>query len=509
MSKLYIFAIGGTGSRVLKSLTMLLASGFRANTERIIPMIIDTDTDNGDLELCRKIVRNYQKINNKIYKDLSSEKFPTNFFRTYIEIPKELNISGRNYGTLLEMIDYNGLSAKNFKSTKELIDTLFSSANKEMNLEKGFMGTPNVGSIVLKDVVDTQGFREFTQEFKQGDRIFIVGSIFGGTGAAGFPLLLNILRDPQSGLNNAEYINNAVIGGISILPYFEVDVEKYNNGESAINSNTFITKTKAALSYYNKYIIHNINALFYLGDSRKSNYENNDGGIDQKNPASFIEFAAALSILRFLDYDKAAIRVSELQNRIRFFEFGIETDELTINLKHLGQINDELLKQLITFMYFSLYFTNYLGNSLKDNKITWINSLETPGNYDQSDMVQSIRSFLEKYFYRWVFELQQKCHSRQFIPFNLTFNNIPDFLNNAEIPVKLTPINNSLFNLVNDIPAMDNSNFLSKDRIAFDQILNEIVDKINSDNAVQNFELRFIQLLQSGIAKIYLERFKN
>ena len=37
--KLYLFAIGGTGSRVLKSLTMLLASGIKVNTEKIIPMI--------------------------------------------------------------------------------------------------------------------------------------------------------------------------------------------------------------------------------------------------------------------------------------------------------------------------------------------------------------------------------------------------------------------------------------------------------------------------------------
>lgn len=48
MSKLYVFAIGGSGSRVLRSLTMLLSSGVHTDYE-IVPMIVDPDQSNGDL----------------------------------------------------------------------------------------------------------------------------------------------------------------------------------------------------------------------------------------------------------------------------------------------------------------------------------------------------------------------------------------------------------------------------------------------------------------------------
>ena len=41
MSKIYIFGIGGTGSRVIKSLTMLLASGVQMDSDAIVPIIID------------------------------------------------------------------------------------------------------------------------------------------------------------------------------------------------------------------------------------------------------------------------------------------------------------------------------------------------------------------------------------------------------------------------------------------------------------------------------------
>ena len=41
MSKCYVFAIGGTGSRVLRALTMLLAGNVKIDTEEIVPIIFD------------------------------------------------------------------------------------------------------------------------------------------------------------------------------------------------------------------------------------------------------------------------------------------------------------------------------------------------------------------------------------------------------------------------------------------------------------------------------------
>ena len=41
--KLYIFGIGGTGSRVIKSLVMLAASGVKIEANAIVPIIVDPD----------------------------------------------------------------------------------------------------------------------------------------------------------------------------------------------------------------------------------------------------------------------------------------------------------------------------------------------------------------------------------------------------------------------------------------------------------------------------------
>ena len=66
MSRLFIFAIGGTGSRVVKSLAMLLASGVKINAREIIPIIIDPDSTNGDMQRTVDILKHYRRINKKI-----------------------------------------------------------------------------------------------------------------------------------------------------------------------------------------------------------------------------------------------------------------------------------------------------------------------------------------------------------------------------------------------------------------------------------------------------------
>ena len=59
MSKLFVFGIGGTGSRVLKSLTMLLMAGVKTNVDEIIPIVIDKDETNGDMVKTKRLIETY------------------------------------------------------------------------------------------------------------------------------------------------------------------------------------------------------------------------------------------------------------------------------------------------------------------------------------------------------------------------------------------------------------------------------------------------------------------
>ena len=66
MAKTFIFAIGGTGSRVLRSLTMLMASGVKGMTEDICPIIIDYDLHNGDKDRAITCMKKYSEIQNLV-----------------------------------------------------------------------------------------------------------------------------------------------------------------------------------------------------------------------------------------------------------------------------------------------------------------------------------------------------------------------------------------------------------------------------------------------------------
>lgn len=89
MAKLFLFAIGGTGSRVVKALTMLLASGVELrNVDRVVPIIIDPDTSNGDLTRTVDLLKTYKEIREKTFSEESG------FFKTKISSLDELGDGG-------------------------------------------------------------------------------------------------------------------------------------------------------------------------------------------------------------------------------------------------------------------------------------------------------------------------------------------------------------------------------------------------------------------------------
>jgi hypothetical protein len=67
MAKIFIFGIGGTGSRVLKALAMLFAAGCRLPNgfDTVVPVIIDPDIANGDFDRTKDILRLYQEVRMK------------------------------------------------------------------------------------------------------------------------------------------------------------------------------------------------------------------------------------------------------------------------------------------------------------------------------------------------------------------------------------------------------------------------------------------------------------
>ena len=247
MAKLYVFGIGGTGSRTLRALTMLLASGVECKFDTVVPVIIDPDTSAADMSRTVDAMTRYMAIRKSLNFNSANEN---RFFKTEICPIQDmdtfkLTLENTENVTFRDYMRTNQMDAP----SKALINMLFSQANLDSDMVVGFKGNPNIGSVVLNQFSTSDAYKAFSNNFEEEDRIFIISSIFGGTGASGFPLLLKTLRNDKTS-QHWNYIQKAKIGAVTVLPYFSVE----QDDDSGVDSSTFYSKTKSALAYYDRNI---------------------------------------------------------------------------------------------------------------------------------------------------------------------------------------------------------------------------------------------------------------
>lgn len=491
MGRLFLFGIGGTGSRVIRSLTMLLASGVEIKAEAVIPIIIDPDLANGDTNRTISAIKEYQIIREPL-------SFTQNtFFKAEIQALSELKSDGEvakteNYGFKFSLdgvenqrfdqfINYHGLDKEN----QALVDLLFSKKNLESHMQVGFKGNPNIGSVVLNQFKDSQYFRQFASMFKADDRIFIISSIFGGTGAAGFPLLLNNLRNADDNLSNHGFLRNAKIGAVTVMPYFGVKPDS----EKEIDKNTFISKTKAALSYYSRNITgaNKINALYYIGDKTQSDYENNEGAEDQKNDAHFVEFASALAIIDFMELPDAAL--ANNGGRVVqpvYKEFGVNENSRKLFFNQLGEKTVRLVrKPLLQFCLLTLYVEQRIQESIGKQPWSLDGNVNIPESFLSDYFYSSLYNFTIRYS-EWLKELDR--NDVAFSPFNTAVQS------------------NNVFSCLNG-HAITNSIFggLKKDNFELiDSELNRFEKKADASNS----EAKFMSMFSMATKEVIRNKYK-
>lgn len=410
MSKLYIFGIGGTGSRVLKSLTMLLASGVKIDADEIVPIIVDTDVTAGDLTRTVELMRSY----NKVYEQLKQTGNCRNqFFHTRINLDVLPNVNLTLSNTQnVKFKDFIGLSMMTKSGHEDanyaLASMLFSQKNLESDMVQGFKGNPNIGSVALNQFQSSPEFQSIVSSFQQGDRIFIISSIFGGTGASGFPLLIKNLRAADNKLAGHQYVRDAKIGALSVLPYFSLKADS----QSEIDSSTFYSKTKAALTYYDRNMTE-ADVMYYIADNKTKQYDNVEGGFNQRNDAHFIELAGALAIVDFMDSDIPANQSGQTRSTI-YKEFGVKEDRDSLIFGDLSdQTNRQIRKPLTQFFLLAKYMTHQIKASRKQ---PWAVDLLFDDNFFNSGFYENLSAVI-KNLLEWYKELED--NNRGFSPFVL------------------------------------------------------------------------------------------
>ena len=323
MERLFIFAIGGTGARVLRSFTMLLASGQDSLKDYdVYPIILDYDSENGDTAIATNCIETYNRIHNIAWKDKDMVK-EAGFFKSNLCQLKDDSLNGgssfqmvyapKGNNVFKKYIGYDTLGKDETNSdrlgqeidttyTRMLLESLYNtdsaSDDSEMNLKMdvGFKGNPNIGSVVFHDI-DSEcfEFKAFLERLSANDKVVVVGSLFGGTGSSGVPEIIRKIREKNGEIH---------IGAILVMPYFAPE----SKDGGTIRHDIFNSKTKAAINYYEGSGLISfdlkkkgkIDCAYFIGDPKPTLLPYCDGGGDQRNPANICEFISALSIIHFV-----------------------------------------------------------------------------------------------------------------------------------------------------------------------------------------------------------------
>ena len=425
--KLFLFGIGGTGARVLRSLTMLLAAGAKTPADlTIVPILLDMDMQNGDTDRALRGVDLYRTIRTGAYRDATAQAAQTEkqtFFGTPMQPLGTLQADNaqekigdsvlpkltEHQGTFEEFLNVSSMDDTDREFLKLLYDNSAKPTNAELklNLSVGFKGNPNIGSVVFNALEDSPVYKYFISAFNDAtDRIFVVSSIFGGTGSAGFPQLVKLLQDGSQKVP----IRNARKGAVTVMPYFALE----ENSQSSIDQNRFMSKTKAALSYYQQQI--NLDALYYIGDRPGAKlYANVEGGAKQTNNAHVVEMLAAEAVLDF-----ARKSLDELSDTKRYFEYGLKRNDRKLDLAHFYESTyQNLLEPLLRFAYATKFALDFVPEHLGE---AFAKNLGLPQTYGNDTFFIALKNFMANQFKPWLAEMGENDRSFQMVNMEADFN---------------------------------------------------------------------------------------
>lgn len=316
--KYYIIGIGGSGHRCIEAFTHISAAGL-VNCNEINMMFVDSDSGNGNfVERTKKTLEDYINVNsflNNTETLFNTKLSPIGGINNCLWSPVDGNLESNNMEdskkTLNNIFKYNTMN----REEKIVFDFLYTDREKNKALVEGFYGHPSIGSLMMAYGLDFNAepwctfINNLKSDVKNDEvRVFLIASIFGGTGASGLPTISNYLTEK---INN----QNLKIGGFLLLPYFRFDSSKFDEVDKGLcpDSGNFMGKTKAALYFYDNqdYCNKYFKRIYVMGDSYEEYTEVTPalGNLEQKNKPHIIELMVGFAASHFfnetdIDLDK-------------------------------------------------------------------------------------------------------------------------------------------------------------------------------------------------------------
>lgn len=370
----FLIGIGGTGARCVESFLHMAAAGLGPGEFRV--GLVDQDASNGNVARTRKTLDRYISLRRTLRREGRDRLAPQSAF-----LAAAADRIGDTVWTprlpdgeqTLDIFLQRG-RMQDQPELRSLLDSLYSPDELAMPLRQGYRGRPSIGAAVLaataaEDDVFWVDLVNRLREAPTGARVFFVGSIFGGTGAAGFPTLARLLRRHPD-LTDRTGIS---IGGALMLPYFLYRRPGTDDGQLRAYSDVFVKNTEGALKYYNEFFAAHTtyDSLYVVGASRPIVLPYmDDGGAEQINPPMGPELYAALAAMRHFTIDR--IEGRNLYHCARANAAALTWDDLTPITDEMAPESpggrDHIRRSLIGHLRFCILFNRVYRPALSEHR---------------------------------------------------------------------------------------------------------------------------------------------
>jgi len=335
--QLFVIGIGGTGMRCLEAFIHTCAMGMYDDTEINI-LALDTDLENGNFHRFQELLEEcYMRIKgvNKNHYSLSGT-----FFSSKINFYKFCP----DYSDTAKSGKYSSLTNYSYHSDqeKQLANLLLTENVREFDLKHGYRAQTHLGSILMyHSILDevqknvNGSLRKYIQAIFDASesaptKVFVLGSVFGGTGASSIPVIPKAFNAAMNIIEPGKSLSKAFFGATLLSSYFRFsapDDSQRSKQKVIASAKNFALNSQVAMMFYNedKTVKTTYQKFYMLGTSnndfetKQSGGEVVTGGAAQKNDSHYIELLAAFAAYDF--FNTPVVKLEEIKSQKREVQY--------------------------------------------------------------------------------------------------------------------------------------------------------------------------------------------
>ena len=423
--EVFVIGIGGTGMRCIESFIHLCAIGMFDDTN-VNMLALDTDKDNGNFSRLKSLKEAYLNTKGigKSHSPLKDTFFSANLH--YYQFSPDYS----NKSTFKQVFNYDD-AKYNHPDEAAVADLLLTESAKSFDLKHGYRAQTHLGSMLM--------YHSIINEIAQGDpnsdlrcfiqklidasgagnpRVFILGSVFGGTGASSIPIIPKAIRDAAKLMSGATDIEkNSYFGATLLTAYFSFPQptdDEFAKQKIIATSDKFALNSQAAMMFYeaDETVRKTYQRLYMMGTDDiswkpgKVKGKTITGGMEQENDSHYIELLAACAAWHFFNSQDTGVvdglsglkDLKEKQNLEYLYRTFEENGKIDYSDFIGTEKKEEFAKKFGMFTVMTLIENNYSFFDQAQSGELKVNKIEGYEDIKRSE-IESLKKYMNMFHF--------------------------------------------------------------------------------------------------------------